>query len=888
MNNKFKFTIIITAQKDEYIEDTISSITKQDIGFNNVQLIILYDPLQEKILGTINKYKVLYPKNIFVIEKNKDSIWKSRNIGINYLKGKYVNFMDDGSKIKKDALRKVYSFFEKNFDQTDIISIPIKYFQEINEEHILNYKFKKGTRIIDLKEEWDSPQIQISSCYIKNTIFNLGYRFDEDNGEADDIKFIQSILSEKQTLGVITDTVYYCRRLEKRTQTLNSSIRNAKDAIQYIDHQYNELICFYLTKFKYVPKSVQNTICIDFQSKILNNKLLKSQSNYSEKKEILHLSKQLFSKIDFEIIKNQRFIDIGTKVVLYELKEEKINKKEINNIPSLVINTEIIYSEEKDAIVKMDFIKTEGERLLINGRYLSIFKEQPQIVLINNKNIYKAEVEKLQGEDCLIKNNVLNKYRFKISLNIESEAEYKLQIENNNLYYSPKNIEYGQYFPLSNKFTHMYCHINKYLLIKKDNSFCFYKYRRAKHLLFEINYLFDLMCYNKHERLCIVTKKAIIVRTIVNIGKIFKKRKTWLFRDRVISADDNGIALYNYAKTKEKKAKLYFVLSKESKEYKQIKKDGNVIDALSWKSKIIYLLSDFVFSSSGDHDAVKPFYDYNEPYKDIEHNIKKIFLTHGVAINDLSGWLSKYEMNFTGFLCSAEKEKESLLGEKYGYTSDEIWLTGMPRYDNLNNNKEKLIVVAPTWREYLISGKEKNDHRYLNPGFTNSQYYINYNSLLNNKKLIKYLEKNEYKLAYYSHPTLKEYSYYFENKIHIIEPNMKYSEVFSKASLLITDYSSASFDFAFLKKPVIYFQFDEEEFFEKHKIYERGYFSYLKDGFGEIEYNVNDLVDRIIEYINNECKMKEKYIRRVNNFFEYNDKNNCERVLKKVYEIESH
>ena len=77
-----------------------------------------------------------------------------------------------------------------------------------------------------------------------------------------------------------------------------------------------------------------------------------------------------------------------------------------------------------------------------------------------------------------------------------------------------------------------------------------------------------------------------------------------------------------------------------------------------------------------------------------------------------------------------------------------------------------------------------------------------------------------------------------------------------------------------------------KEFFKNHAIYEKGYFSYLDDGFGEVEYNVEKLVDRIIEYVTNDCKMKKKYIERVNGFFEYTDKHNCERLLNEVYKNE--
>ena len=42
------------------------------------------------------------------------------------------------------------------------------------------------------------------------------------------------------------------------------------------------------------------------------------------------------------------------------------------------------------------------------------------------------------------------------------------------------------------------------------------------------------------------------------------------------------------------------------------------------------------------------------------------------------------------------------------------------------------------------------------------------------------------------------------------------------------------------------------------------------------------LNDRIIEYVENGCKLKPMYEERINSFFEFHDKNNCERVYKAI------
>ena len=57
---------------------------------------------------------------------------------------------------------------------------------------------------------------------------------------------------------------------------------------------------------------------------------------------------------------------------------------------------------------------------------------------------------------------------------------------------------------------------------------------------------------------------------------------------------------------------------------------------------------------------------------------------------------------------------------------------------------------------------------------------------------------------------------------------------------MITDYSSVAFEMAYLKKAVLYYQFDEEEFFSgKH--WQKGYFDYRKDGFGAVCVSENAL-----------------------------------------------
>ena len=121
--------------------------------------------------------------------------------------------------------------------------------------------------------------------------------------------------------------------------------------------------------------------------------------------------------------------------------------------------------------------------------------------------------------------------------------------------------------------------------------------------------------------------------------------------------------------------------------------------------------------------------------------------------------------------------------------------------------------------------------------------------------------------------------------VRILDTDVKYRDIFAKSSMVVTDYSSVAFDFAYLQKPVLYSQFDVDTFFNGGHMYTKGYFDYERDGLGEVTYDLDSTVDTIIEYMKSGCRLKEKYADRIRKFYAYHDKNNCERVYKKILQL---
>ena len=55
-------------------------------------------------------------------------------------------------------------------------------------------------------------------------------------------------------------------------------------------------------------------------------------------------------------------------------------------------------------------------------------------------------------------------------------------------------------------------------------------------------------------------------------------------------------------------------------------------------------------------------------------------------------------------------------------------------------------------------------------------------------------------------------------------------------------------------------------------------------GFGDVIVKEVDLIEKIEYYLNNGCVMEDKFKKRVEGFFKYNDRNNCKRNYDWIYE----
>lgn len=365
------------------------------------------------------------------------------------------------------------------------------------------------------------------------------------------------------------------------------------------------------------------------------------------------------------------------------------------------------------------------------------------------------------------------------------------------------------------------------------------------------------------------------------------KQNIWLIREKRDEARDNGFHFFKYLKENHKNVNSFYVITNDSADRHKVKGYGNLIEADSFRHCIYFLAARFSIGS-------QPFGAYPFHFSKQELNLvqklcnkkqKVIFLQHGIIKEKISvDYLLYHHCNIDYFVTSTKREYD-FIRETYEYPEHAIGCIGLARFDNLYTPHivEDKILLMPTWRTWLDVKKDAENN------FYKSEYYKAYAEILKDEALIQYLRQNNHKLVFYMHYKLQpfvETFRSFENDVIIIADrnNFDVQELLMTSKLMITDYSSVYFDFAYMNKPVIYYQFDDQKFRSSH--FAKGYYSYEDDGFGPCFDNCDDLRQYIFKMIEEQCRQPEKYELRVKEFFNIRDNHNCERTYNAIKKLE--
>lgn len=372
-----------------------------------------------------------------------------------------------------------------------------------------------------------------------------------------------------------------------------------------------------------------------------------------------------------------------------------------------------------------------------------------------------------------------------------------------------------------------------------------------KHRLFEkIGYVFKIAC------------------SIPFMLKTQKNNNIWLMGLGDDNYANNGKAFYEFLKENHPEIEVFWVCEKENKKRlsKYIEEDA-LLSRGTLKNYIMASKASVAIYGFSDFDIAPGYYRILKKQKTLLVNI-----SHG--FDGLKGMPEDYYKSLpVDLLCAASDYEKKAKIEKCGADESKVAVTGFARYDSWNvdssrSGKVKNIFIMPTWRDWYETE---------NAEWSETTLFKQYDVLF--RELEKLAEKENFEVEYNFHPRMKlffENAHWDEfNRIKQADENKSIQESLIWADLVVTDYSSIFWDALYMRKKLILFWVDEEEYRQKRGLLaEADFYPYIA--------KTSEQFLNAFELLNNK---ESEDIDIVEKYFNWQDKNNCKRIYEEIEKI---
>ena len=604
---KYNFSVIIpTFNSASYIAEAVDSVIKQTKRLSGIQIIIINDGSTDETEEIIKKYIDKYPENIHIYYQSHGGTSKARNEGIKHIEGEYVTFLDADDLFKGNVFKEVYRFFLKHKEETDVVVVPRYFFGDIIHEHDLNYRFKSGSRVVDLLKEPEYYQNSVSAAFIKKEAV-LKNRFSESLKYSEDTLFINTILLNKQKLGILNKGSYQCRKVISNSNSLSATQNMLKDKKSYLDTIDNFSINLINNAVKlegYVPEFVQNVLLFELKFHLYSKE--KEVLNSDEEKEYISKTKKVLSYISDDVIIQQHNIRPEFRYYFLVLKNRECAYNKTNDNIILSYGNKQFYSVSND-LFEIDSIQSLESKVIIKGKTSSFtYKDFKIIALVNNKEV-GCNITNSYYDMFSLNTPIRSCFEFNTIFSIEADItkisfKKKIQDETSTIVKVEK-LSFSSSTPITEEIAYSYSYDPSGLLISTSNNSIIIE-KGKKRWMNEIKFLYGLLISKEKG-----STKAIIIRPFVKLAKtIFK---TIIF----VGNNDNAALISDIAEKGlkyDKKFNVFIVSKNKPKQYFKfsVRQDSHLY-------KLLYLSCDKLVVTESKLNNINCLDNREKFYRDI-------------------------------------------------------------------------------------------------------------------------------------------------------------------------------------------------------------------------------------------------------------------------------
>ncbi len=865
---------IVIANKKGYKDAlaTINNIKKSESFHSKKIHIKLYD-----LGGEVKKHL----HDVEVISKGFDKTQKAFNDAVATVTTPYITFLKAGDLYGKSALDETYKVLEEK-DESDDIGIMAM--EEYNAPvEVIN---EPDFEFINLDKNYKYINAYLG-CYIIRTDLLQDNQFSSKLKYFWQREFIVRLLNQTKNLVLIKNVGLISKEIP---MTNYLEFPYAQREQWYIEAVYKYLLPFMKemkekdTLSNYLKLNCYNMLVVIFNH---NFGLRDKHIFLDNRKEFYQTVSELLWMIDDDIIANAgaKIYKVNPPLVLkfFQIKYgdelEKHYVLDFENATTYLTINDVILNKINNQKVRLDAINADENGFILDMAVL-VFAERDIFQLkanLNGKGLDVIENNRYADVSYFgepVCRWITTQIKIPFTRLRRSRNTFQLSIDING-HENPFGFMTGR-FParINTSLPGAYTLLKGYMLYLTEDGkgIVIRKYNWKSHLKKE---------FKLWPKILRKSEKMAFLRLLYWITRPFLcRKKIWITYDKMYKGGDNGEYFYRYMLSQKGKNKIkpYYIINKDYPDAKRMRKQGlKPLYMNSLKHQLYFLNADVIATTHANIPIYSGCTVGGFALMQDLFYAHVVCIQHGLAIQDLPFDLNRVYDNLEGFYCASQNEIDNLSKDYYAYEDKSMLrLTGVPRYDGLKSNDKKRILITPTWRRYIAMPASVGNVRPYSPTFKKTDYFALYNGLINDERLLKTARETGYDICYILHPTLSAQYEDFEQQegVKVISAiDVNYEKEFVESSLMVTDYSGVQFDFAYMRKPIVYYHPPK---LPPH--YEEGGLDYENQGFGEICTEHEELVTRLCEYMRQDCRMTEKYKQRVDDFFAYSDHNNCQRI----------
>jgi hypothetical protein len=352
---------------------------------------------------------------------------------------------------------------------------------------------------------------------------------------------------------------------------------------------------------------------------------------------------------------------------------------------------------------------------------------------------------------------------------------------------------------------------------------------------------------------------------------LLKGSRIWLFSNGPRGPGSNAERMFAYAAPRRDGTDKRFV-TEDGRDALRLYGRGETVERGSDAHRMLFLFAEkLVVPDIGEgDDPLSRLFPPDFP--------KGLFNGETVLLPD--GFLAKEEAERLAVfadrvaLMSVASETERQTAVAAGFSEEAVHAAGSPASDGLADRNGRRILFMPAHREKLCVLEGVFDEN-----FASSAYCRAINELLCDGELFDALEELGYAFDFVPHARthLQISDFEMDGIVNIVSSGRSERSLFEEASLLVTDCLPV-FETAYMKKPVIYFRFAEEEGlpggvrFDDETTFPGGV------RFGEVAESAKALAEKIAACARGGCAVPEVFARKAGAFFAHADGKSRERI----------